>query len=71
MQELGFRNNPSSEDRSGYSITASDWVLWLSMRNLDPNSMKPGIATIAALGMLALPKMLAEIIDYHQHLYSS
>jgi predicted TIM-barrel fold metal-dependent hydrolase len=40
------------------------------MRALDFNSIKRGIAIIAALGMLAPLNLLAEIIDYHQHLYS-
>jgi predicted TIM-barrel fold metal-dependent hydrolase len=75
VPELGFWNNPTREGRfcpqfRGYSITASDSVLWLSMRALDFNSIKRGIAIIAALGMLAPLNLLAEIIDYHQHLYS-
>lgn len=40
------------------------------MRALDFNAIKRGIASIAALGMLAPLNSLAEIIDYHQHLYS-
>jgi predicted TIM-barrel fold metal-dependent hydrolase len=40
------------------------------MRVLDFNSIKRGIALIAALGMLIPPNLLAEIIDYHQHLFS-
>jgi len=40
------------------------------MRTLDFNWLKRGIAMIAALGMLAPLNLLAEIIDYHQHLYS-
>jgi hypothetical protein len=53
-----------------YSITALDSILWLSMPVLVYDSIKRGIAIIAALGMLAAPNSLAEIIDYHQHLYS-
>jgi len=51
-------------------ITALDSVLWLRMPVLDYGSIKRGIAIIAALSMLAPLSSLAEIIDYHQHLYS-
>jgi predicted TIM-barrel fold metal-dependent hydrolase len=40
------------------------------MRALDFNSIRRGIAIIAALGMVAAVNLLAEVIDYHQHLYS-
>ena len=36
---------------------------------LDYDSIKRGMAIIAVLGMLAPLNSLAEIIDYHQHLY--
>ena len=72
---LGVWNNPTSEGRfcphlRRHFITALDSVLWLSMPVLDYDSIKRGIAIIAALGMLAPLNSLAEIIDYHQHLYS-
>lgn len=73
MPELDFWNDPTSEGNfcvhlRGYSMTASDSVLWLSMRALDFNSIKRGIALIAALGMLAPLNLLTEIIDYRQQL---
>jgi hypothetical protein len=37
---------------------------------LDYDSIKRGIPIIAALGILIPLNSLAEIIDYHQHLYS-
>jgi predicted TIM-barrel fold metal-dependent hydrolase len=37
---------------------------------LDYDSIKRGVAIVALLGMLAPLNLLAEIIDYHQHLYS-
>jgi predicted TIM-barrel fold metal-dependent hydrolase len=40
------------------------------MRASDFNSINRGIALIAALGMLIPLNLLAEIIDYHQHLFS-
>jgi predicted TIM-barrel fold metal-dependent hydrolase len=40
------------------------------MRALGFNSIKREIAIIAAWGMLASLNLLAETIDYHQHLYS-
>jgi predicted TIM-barrel fold metal-dependent hydrolase len=40
------------------------------MCTLDFNSIKRGIAIIAALSTLAPLNLLAEIIDHHQHLFS-
>jgi predicted TIM-barrel fold metal-dependent hydrolase len=40
------------------------------MRASDFNSIKRGIALIAAFGTLIPLNLLAEIIDYHQHLFS-
>jgi predicted TIM-barrel fold metal-dependent hydrolase len=37
---------------------------------LDYNSIKRGTAIIAALSMVVLLNSFAEVIDYHQHLYS-
>src|SRR5215469_9044300 len=41
------------------------------MRGSNYNAMRRRIAVIAALGMLAPLNSLAEITDYHQHLYSA
>ncbi len=52
------------------SITAPDSVLCLSMSFFLPESIKRAIAIIAAVTMVVLQNSSAEVIDYHQHLYS-
>ena len=64
------RTSATSDTPRRYSVTDPDSVLWLSMPILNHDSMKPGIGIIAVLGTLAALNLSAEVIDYHQHLYS-
>ena len=66
----GGRPDRSESASFGDIPSPLDSVLWLSMPVLDYDSIKRGMAIIAVLGMLAPLNSLAEIIDYHQHLYS-